>query len=538
MCRDPGFLCPHFAAYCLFAANIDGVETRERGETMELKVFRDTLSTMASLCETKAELPIETEILIPDYLPQVFKIVKCFVYLVTLQKQITAGRLTVEGYLRCVVYYQAEEDQSLCQTEQKIPFTRAMDLPESNYQGYTAQVSGEVEYLNCRAVNQRRVDVRGAYALSALVTAQSDQEIITALADCGVEQKMLPVTGVKSVANLDKLMTAEEELTLPSQPQAILDISGVGQVEEIKMISGKAVIKGKIKVELTYRSQPGYRLEGAAKDVPFNQIIDLDGVPDDGVCFAEVEMVGCTMMATAGQEAGNTLTVTAILHLRVYRPVECYVVGDAFSTQYKADVTYKTVNAEQLQEQLDKTVEADVAGALPDENAEIIGCFVSLHPPDWGPPEGGPTLGGRASAHVLCMNSLGEIDCYDKAFEYSLPGVYPGTAEQYRFECWPGVTAVNTQKNGMDMTAQVNIRVRGLLFRRIKETIVDSVTCDEALEVGEPDVALRIYYAAAGENVFDIAKFYHVSPTAMMKLNHLEDLELGAGARLLVPMTV
>ena len=119
---------------------------------MELKVFRDTLSTMASLCETKAELPIETEILIPDYLPQVFKIVKCFVYLVTLQKQITAGRLTVEGYLRCVVYYQAEEDQSLCQTEQKIPFTRAMDLPESNYQGYTAQVSGEVEYLNCRAV--------------------------------------------------------------------------------------------------------------------------------------------------------------------------------------------------------------------------------------------------------------------------------------------------------------------------------------------------------------------------------------------------
>ena len=73
---------------------------------------------------------------------------------------------------------------------------------------------------------------------------------------------MLPVTGVKSVANLDKLMTAEEELTLPSQPQAILDIRGVGQVEEIKMISGKAVIKGKIKVELTYRSQPGYRLEG------------------------------------------------------------------------------------------------------------------------------------------------------------------------------------------------------------------------------------------------------------------------------------
>ena len=38
--------------------------------------------------------------------------------------------------------------------------------------------------------------------------------------------------------------------------------------------------------------------------------------------------------------------------------------------------------------------------------------------------------------------------------------------------------------------------------------------------------------------MFSIAKFYHVSPAARVKLNHLEDLELRAGARLLVPMTV
>ena len=505
---------------------------------MDLKVFRDTLSTMGSLWETKAELPIETELLIPDYLPQVFKIVKCFIYLVNLQKQVTPGRLTVEGYLRCVVYYQAEDDQSLCQTEQKIPFTRALDLPEGEYQGYTVQVSGEVEYLNCRAVNQRRVDVRGAYALSAQVSAQSEQEVITALADCGAEQKLLPVSGLKTVANLDKLMTAEEELTLPSQPQAILDISGVGQVEEVKLITGKAVVKGRIQVALTYRSGPGYQLETVEKAVPFNQIIDLDNAPEDAAAFAEAEMIGCTLTGATGQEGASTLTVTAMLHLRVLRPVECYVVSDAFSTQYSADVTYKAVNAEQLAEQLERTVEATVTGALPDENAQLIGCFVSLHPLEWAGDEGGAHLAGRASAHVLCMNSLGEIDCYDKAFEYALPAAWPGSPEQYRAECWPVVTAVQTQKTGGDMTAQVSLRVRGLVYRRVRQTVVDAITCESLLENAEPDVALRIYYAAAGENVFDIAKNYHVSPAAMMKLNHLEDLQLNAPARLLVPMTV
>ena len=192
-----------------------GLETRERGEKMELKVFRDSLSAMGSLCETKAELPVEAEILIPDYLPQVFKIIKCFVYLVPLQKQITAGRLTVDGYLRCVVYYQAEEDQSLCQTEQKLPFTRAMDLPEGDYSGYSVQVGGQLEYLNCRAVNQRRVDLRGAYALSARVACRTDQEVITALADCGIEQRMEAVEGVKCLDSLDKIRAYAPVRALP-----------------------------------------------------------------------------------------------------------------------------------------------------------------------------------------------------------------------------------------------------------------------------------------------------------------------------------
>lgn len=129
---------------------------------MELKVYKDTVTAAESICDTKLELPVETEMLIPDYLPQVFKIVKCFVYLVVLQKQVTAGRLTVDGYLRCVVYYQSEGDESLCQAEQKLPFTKQVDVKPGSWGPATVLVSGETEYVNCRAVNQRRVDVRGA----------------------------------------------------------------------------------------------------------------------------------------------------------------------------------------------------------------------------------------------------------------------------------------------------------------------------------------------------------------------------------------
>ena len=132
---------------------------------MEIKVYKDTVTAAQSICDTKLELPIEAEMLIPDYLPQVFKIVKCFVHLVVLQKQVTAGRLTVDGYLRCVLYYQSEADESLCQAEQKLPFTKQVDIKPGDWGTATVLVSGETEYVNCRAVNQRRVDVRGAFEI-------------------------------------------------------------------------------------------------------------------------------------------------------------------------------------------------------------------------------------------------------------------------------------------------------------------------------------------------------------------------------------
>ena len=64
---------------------------------MELKIFRDTMPQAGTVCTVKAELPLETEILVSDYLPPVFKLVKCFAKPVILQKQLQPGRADTGG---------------------------------------------------------------------------------------------------------------------------------------------------------------------------------------------------------------------------------------------------------------------------------------------------------------------------------------------------------------------------------------------------------------------------------------------------------
>ena len=104
---------------------------------MELKVFKDTIASYGGRWETRLELPVETEILIPDYLPAVFTPV-------VLQNRVSGGRWQSEGYLRCTVYYQSEEPgMRLLRTEQKFAFEKLVELPAGQYADVPAQVWGE-----------------------------------------------------------------------------------------------------------------------------------------------------------------------------------------------------------------------------------------------------------------------------------------------------------------------------------------------------------------------------------------------------------
>ena len=597
---------------------------------MELKVYKDTVTAAESICDTKLELPVETEMLIPDYLPQVFKIVKCFVYLVVLQKQVTAGRLTVDGYLRCVVYYQSEGDESLCQAEQKLPFTKQVDVKPGSWGPATVLVSGETEYVNCRAVNQRRVDVRGAFALSIEAVAEAQGEVITALAGGGIQQRTTSLTGSKAVGSQEKLITAEESIAFDAPPEMVLSTQCTGAVNEVKLVSGKAVLKGEIRAEVVYRTAPGHTLVHTTRQIPFNEILDVEGAAEDCQCFAVVQPTGCTITGGSGEDEGeNTISATAALYVKVYRPVEYMAVSDAFSTESETVLTQQQVALEEVADVFTQQVEAVTTGQLPDENARIIDVMATPLPmevieqdgeavlrgrvmahllcinaleeidcydkvceytlprryprpaadvltqqqvaleevadvftqqveavttgqlPDENAriidvmatplpmevieQDGEAVLRGRVMAHLLCINALEEIDCYDKVCEYTLPRRYPRPAADVIAQCYPSVGSVSARKVGDDTSAAIVLTVRGIVSFRSTQTVLADVQCTSPLVRDDGDIALRIYFAQAGEDMFDIAKRYAASPEAIAAANDTGSGILEAPQRLLIP---
>ena len=452
---------------------------------MELKIFRDALPAAGTNCTLKAELPLETEILISDYLPPVFKLVKCFVRPVVLQKRLQPGKLQLEGYLRCVVYYQGEDGAGLCQTEQKLPFTKLLDLPEFVFTAWAVQVEGQTEYLNCRTVNPRRIEVRGAYGLVVSVHTQVKTDVITALSDGGVEQKLLTLSGVRRAAVLEKLVT----------------------------------------------------VEGQTADLPFNQILDADGLSEDCRCLCVAEPVGFTLTEGEGEEPSR-LTATLMLRLRAWRPYQLQCVADAFSTKFETEQTPQTVQTESLACTLDETVTLTGSGPLPDAGAKILACFASFGPALLAYRENNWELTSRVTVTAFGENSLSELESYEKVLELALPleRELPSDAELIP-ECWLRAEDLRCVCANGTLEVSLSVKAEGAILQRSGNTCVGSIALGEPLIPADPEISLRIYYAQAGEELFAIARRFHVSPAQMLAANDLAEgtTAIDAPRRLLVP---
>lgn len=493
---------------------------------MELKVFKDTIASYGGRWETRLELPVETEILIPDYLPAVFKIVKCLITPVVLQNRVSGGRWQSEGYLRCTVYYQSEEPGTrLLRTEQKFAFEKLVELPAGQYADGPAQVWGEPEYCNCRAVSEHRIDLRGAYILCAAVAVRRESELLTALADCGIEQYTRTMQGLQCAVTEEKTLTAETAAALPGTGESVLDITGSFAAGSAAPATGQVSVQGTLQIQICSQSTGTGELTVRSKDLAVQQTLELPGVTEDDTALVRGEVLACTLSAVDG--AGEaSLSVTWKLRVEVWRSVQHTVVADAYSTLCKTQTVQTVCRLLQKTADLTGRIPVTLDDDLPDADGTVLGCFVTLGAlcaaqADGNKAETHLKLLGKGTAHVFISDARGELTCYDKAFTWQPDGLWPGSTDG----AWPSVGAsvarIASSKNGARLRVDLEIEISGALFQAQSFDALCGVELGEEYDDSDGP-ALYIYYARQGERIFDIARRYHARARDLAAANHLD----------------
>ena len=111
-------------------------------------------------------------------------------------------------------------------------------------------------------------------------------ELLTSLADCGIEQRTQELSGLTRVAAEEKALTSEINLPLPGTGESILDIGGSFTLTSLTMQTGQASCQGILQVQVCCQPPESEALDVRTKEMTVQQTVDLPGAAESDQCIA------------------------------------------------------------------------------------------------------------------------------------------------------------------------------------------------------------------------------------------------------------
>lgn len=510
---------------------------------MDYRVTGQGVAVSEVLFDQTVEQSIDAEFTLPDYCPDISRVLKCRLIPNISNRTLNGSTLSIEG-TACITLIYCDESGSICSYDYQTPFSRAMDVGGACDACASLFVKVRAESVNCRAVTSRKLDIHSATSIRAKVVCRKETEVVCDVdgPDVQLLKGMAPATNPLSVS--EKYLVLEEEIDLSDdQPsiRSVLRADGRVVSAECKVISNKAVVKGEMMLNALYCPDDGRKPECLEYSLPISQIVDIDGINDTCDCEVSAEVVSLELKPRTGM-SGEARSF--ILQAKVYIAISAFcnedvpVIYDAYSTKYEA----KTEKSNIMFEKMICTINENYLCKKSLEFTEgSISSIIDL----WCDSQvGGVTnekntlvVTGTVQICMLAYDTENMPVYFERPVDYEYRYDMDKTPANMR--CDPQIAAV-ASSHTVSSTSKVEVRVElgivASVFELSQIPLITSIEIDEeSPRTRNDDTALVIYYADAGEKVWDIARRYNTSPAEIAGANDLTDDALTGSQMLLIP---
>lgn len=514
---------------------------------MDLKVNKEAVRYSEKLCSTAQEQSIELDYVLPDYYPEIFRIVKCIA-----EPQITAcavnGNKAAYELTVCLKVIYCSEGSNVPQAvEQKLVYSRTaeLDRPADAPSVYITAVS---DHINCRAVNRRRIDVRGAVTVNVCIMGDCVTETVCEAFGENIQLRKKSCICPSQVIRTQKRAVISDDLSLSETAPpvgTILRADADVISTDKKLIAGKAAAKGELRISVVYTSadKSGEPVSSVQFSLPFSQLVELEGLDDDFQCFIDPSVISCTVSPRSeGDGVSRQLECEVLLLIDCYavKMAETQLACDEYSTTLQSSHTSVPVKIEKAPVPVDS--DFSVRGICESKDSPLAAVYdvkcgtegLRLISSD-----GRLIASGNITFTVMGLTESGDfVICEtdvpaEEEIASGVSEISPDADIRASFSvasCTYTITADNTAEVKADITA------RGRLTdRSITEAITDITVDETSPRETDGDYALRLYFAENGEELWNIAKRYGASMMRIMEENELDGDIVKEAGMLLIP---
>ena len=309
---------------------------------MELKPERDTIDVCKTIFSCSAKQTIDTEFTLPDYCGDIKRILHCHVKPQLRAVSAADERATAQGDITVRLLYLNEQDKPDC-LEQSLPLNVSCRCKET-LSGAVLRADAATEYLNCRAVNARKVQLDGAVSVQFEAYAKQPVVYVKSMEGCEVQAKELFCSSMSAAAQ--KTFDLSETLALDEADPGvtnILHVSGTPLIESTETAENKLLVKGELRLEIACLSED-QQIRSVSHKMPISQVIEASGLLENDMAdvFMTVHALYVSVKRSA-DAATRLIDIAAKVSAEVtaYRDASLRIITDCYAVQGSLTPTYQ-----------------------------------------------------------------------------------------------------------------------------------------------------------------------------------------------------
>lgn len=509
---------------------------------MEYKQRREKITINEMIYDGCQEQPVDLELTLPDYCPDIQKILKCQLCPAVVSASIVGDSADINGSVMVRVLYLDPKGEKLRCYETTTQFSSNIPVKTVTGNGVVIPRTN-VEYVNCRAISSRRLDIHGAFSVCACVWEQRELALLHSVEEDDVEQLKTEGELCVSAGLSQQFFMVEEVLALgDSKPCAEMILRTDAHVvqEEVRQAGGKIQVTGHIALKVLYLTDLSDGMpETMEFTLPFRQQLDCGR---EGKSDLSVQLMGVNVQIKSDSNGENNLLQAEV---KLSASVQCYVdntvtfVTDAYSRTMEVTLEQEQRTFYQYEGTYSDVCTQKNGFEFPDGGITKImdvwneSCSVSAVIE-----ETGLLYKGKFNLCMLALNQEGNPFYFERMMEFQYNRDNSSHTIQF---CRPKATVTNLSYRITGNTAievKAELQLEASIFSEQQYRFVETVIPNpDLIKAKDKEASLVLYYAEGGETLWDIAKQYATGVREIQEENALTEPVLDQPMMLLIPVS-
>ena len=493
---------------------------------MDISLQKDEYRYLKKTYETSMEECVEAELSLPEYMPEILRIIRAAAVPKVNNCRTVGERVTVDGVCELRMIY-TSDDGCIYAFSQQCAFTRYCENAEFSHADDVTAKAG-VNYVNCRATSPKRAEIKASIRLSVSAYGGIYEDIVS-LGDCrGIEEKCVPVSAMSLGCKKSRNFSMSETLNIENGGAAFILSSFAAAVPtEIKKIGNKIMIRGDAVVEISYVPCEDKSVAEHIRHVmPINQILEFDGMEEHYTGDVILNVSACDTVIkndSSGDGRAFDIALGIDADVTMWEQKDFFVITDAYSVDGELELSKSALSFYSVGDEVRDTyvfkenVDVSKIGV-----SSIIDVSVETGEANAAYSENNLNISGSLKLSFIMRDTAGDIVTLEKMVDYNYERKQ--TEDISEPKCIADVTLCSldcTLKSSSEIEVRAELKITGTLFNTVSVDAVSDMTLSERTTEKRAG-AITVYFPCGEENLWDIARRYNTTVSAVSKENSLD----------------